>query len=127
LPDHRTLAGTSIASNSVAFIDTATNVVKDVTYLGRSPHEPFFTPDGSDTGLQPRASYRLAFSHRKDGGGRVEPLAAFETNFSGSAIVNAVGQIRQVARPQDAAQRRYLVIVRGTGPKYGAPVQLQSR
>jgi YVTN family beta-propeller protein len=45
-PDHRTLAVVSIGSNSVSFIDTATNSVKHVTYLGRSPHEAFFSPDG---------------------------------------------------------------------------------
>jgi YVTN family beta-propeller protein len=47
-PDHRTLAVVSIGSNSVSFIDTATNSVKHVTYLGRSPHEAFFTPDGKE-------------------------------------------------------------------------------
>src|SRR5262250_404253 len=47
-PDHRTLAIVSIGSNSVAFIDTATNAVKHITYVGRSPHEAFFTPDGSE-------------------------------------------------------------------------------
>ncbi len=47
-PDHRTLAVVSIWSNSVTFIDTATNAVKHVTYVGRSPHEPFFTPDGRE-------------------------------------------------------------------------------
>ena len=47
-PDHRTLAVVSIGSNSVTFIDTATNAVKHVTYVGRSPHEAFFTPDGSE-------------------------------------------------------------------------------
>jgi YVTN family beta-propeller protein len=47
-PDHRTIAVVSIGSNSVTFIDTATNAVKHVTYLGRSPHEPFFTPDGRE-------------------------------------------------------------------------------
>jgi YVTN family beta-propeller protein len=45
-PDHRTLAVVSIGSNSVTFIDTATNVVKHTTYVGRAPHEAFFTPDG---------------------------------------------------------------------------------
>src|SRR5450759_2918380 len=45
-PDHRTLAVISIGSNSVSFIDTATNVVKHVSYVGRSPHEAFFTPSG---------------------------------------------------------------------------------
>ena len=47
-PDNRTLVVVSIGSNSVAFIDTATNAVKHVTYVGRSPHEAFFTPDGKE-------------------------------------------------------------------------------
>src|SRR6201982_3550761 len=47
-PDHRTLAVVSIGSNSVAFIDTATNKVKHITYVGRAPHEAFFTPDGKE-------------------------------------------------------------------------------
>jgi YVTN family beta-propeller protein len=47
-PDHRTLAVVSIGSNSVTFIDTATNAVKHMTYVGRSPHEAFFTPDGKE-------------------------------------------------------------------------------
>jgi YVTN family beta-propeller protein len=47
-PDHRTLAVVSIGSNSVSFIDTATNAVKRTTYVGRSPHEAFYTPDGKE-------------------------------------------------------------------------------
>jgi YVTN family beta-propeller protein len=47
-PDHKTLAVVSIGSNSVAFIDTATNSVKHITYVGRSPHEAFYTQDGSE-------------------------------------------------------------------------------
>src|ERR1700712_5573453 len=47
-PDHRTLAVVSIGSNSVTFIDTGTNAVKHTTYVGRSPHEAFFTPDGNE-------------------------------------------------------------------------------
>src|SRR6201987_2780751 len=42
-PDHRTIAVVAIGSNAVNFIDTATNSVKHVTYVGRSPHEAFFT------------------------------------------------------------------------------------
>lgn len=45
-PDRRTLAAVSIGSNSVLFIDTQTNRVEHVTYVGRAPHEAFFTPDG---------------------------------------------------------------------------------
>jgi YVTN family beta-propeller protein len=47
-PDHRTLAVVSIGSNSVTFIDTATNAVKRTVYVGRAPHEAFFTPDGAE-------------------------------------------------------------------------------
>jgi YVTN family beta-propeller protein len=47
-PDHKMLAVVSIGSNSVTFIDTATNAVKHVTYVGRAPHEAFFTQDGSE-------------------------------------------------------------------------------
>jgi YVTN family beta-propeller protein len=46
--DHKTLVVVSIASNSVTFIDTATNAMKHITYVGRSPHEAFFTPDDSE-------------------------------------------------------------------------------
>src|ERR1700676_3163936 len=47
-PDHKTIAVVSIGSNSVTFIDTATNAVKHTAYVGRSPHEAFFTPDGKE-------------------------------------------------------------------------------
>ena len=47
-PDHRTIAIVSIGSNSVTFIDTATNTVKHVTYVGRAPHEAFWTQDGEE-------------------------------------------------------------------------------
>jgi YVTN family beta-propeller protein len=47
-PDHRTIAVVSIGSNSVTFIDTATNTIKHTTYVGRSPHEAFFTQDGKE-------------------------------------------------------------------------------
>jgi len=47
-PDHKTIAVVSIGSNSVTFIDTATNAVRHTTYLGRAPHEAFFTPDGKE-------------------------------------------------------------------------------
>ena len=47
-PDHRTIAVVSIGSNSVSFVDTATNAVKHTTYVGRSPHEAFFTRDGRE-------------------------------------------------------------------------------
>lgn len=47
-PDHKTLAVVSIGSNSVTFIDTETNTVKFTRYVGRSPHEAFYTPNGQE-------------------------------------------------------------------------------
>jgi YVTN family beta-propeller protein len=59
-PDHRTLAVVSIGSNSVTFVDTATNSVKHVTYLGRSPHEAFFTPNGKEVWVTVRGEDYIA-------------------------------------------------------------------
>lgn len=59
-PDHGTLAAISIGSNSVTFIDTATNTVKHVTYVGRSPHEAFFTPDGKEVWVAVRGENYIA-------------------------------------------------------------------
>jgi YVTN family beta-propeller protein len=47
-PDHKTLVVISNGSNSATFIDTATNKVKGKTYVGRSPHEGFFTANGKE-------------------------------------------------------------------------------
>lgn len=47
-PDHKTLIAIANGSNSVTFIDTATNKVKATTYIGRSPHEGFYTADGKE-------------------------------------------------------------------------------
>src|ERR671922_1850513 len=52
--DHKTLAVVSIGSNSVTFLDTATNAIKHVTYVGRSPHEAFYTPDGKEVWITGR-------------------------------------------------------------------------
>src|SRR5499427_627079 len=59
-PDHRTLLAVSIGSNSVSFIDTASNTVKHVTYVGRSPHEAFFTPDGKEVWVSVRGENYIA-------------------------------------------------------------------
>jgi YVTN family beta-propeller protein len=59
-PDHRTMVVVSIGSNSVAFIETATNTVTRITYVGRSPHEAFFTPDGSEVWVTVRGENYVA-------------------------------------------------------------------
>src|SRR5690348_14564071 len=59
-PDHRTLAVVSIGSNSVTFIDTATNTVKHTTYVGRSPHAACFTPAGREVWVTVRGEDYVA-------------------------------------------------------------------
>src|SRR5262249_16503184 len=65
-PDHRTLAVVSIGSNSVSFIDTATNSIKHVTYVGRSPHEAFFTPDSKEIWVTVRGENYVAVLDAKN-------------------------------------------------------------
>jgi YVTN family beta-propeller protein len=77
------------------------------------------------SGLAPKQAYVLALATSPNGAGSIEPLAAFTTNPAGSAIVNAVGPIRQIVEGTEKSQRRYLVIVAGTTEKFGAPVQVQ--
>jgi YVTN family beta-propeller protein len=82
--------------------------------------------EASVSGLLPKQPYVLVLAANPDGGGSVEPLAPFTTNPAGSAIVNAVGPIRQIVESVQSARRRYLVIVSGTPEKLGAPVQVQA-
>ena len=77
------------------------------------------------TGLEPRKPYVLALANEPSGGGALESLQAFMTNPAGSAIVNAIGPIRQVVQGADEIPRRYLVIVPGTAEDHGAAVQVQ--
>jgi YVTN family beta-propeller protein len=77
------------------------------------------------TGLEPGKPYVLALSKEPSGAGVLQPLQGFTTNPAGSAIVNAIGPIRQVVRGEGEVERRYLLIVSGTSAKLGEPVQVQ--
>jgi YVTN family beta-propeller protein len=77
-------------------------------------------------GLEPKTAYVLSLSTRADGSGDVQPLASFTTNPAGSAIVNAIGPIRQLVQPETPDQRRFLMVMRGTPQKIGAVVQFQT-
>jgi YVTN family beta-propeller protein len=81
----------------------------------------------SVTGLQPKQKYVLALADHADGGGSLEPLAAFMTNPAGSAIVNATGPIRQIVSAPAGTERRYLVIAPGDGMKTEQAVQVQAQ
>jgi hypothetical protein len=81
------------------------------------------------TGLQPKQPYVLGLANQPDGSGTMDVLASFMTNPAGSAIVNTIGQIRQVVTPgmnTAADTRRYLVIAPQVAGKPGAPVQVQA-
>jgi hypothetical protein len=80
----------------------------------------------SATGLAPRQPYVMALATKADGSGTLQPLASFMTNPAGSAIVNAIGPIRQIVANDAKAERRYLVIVPGTAAQPGKPVQVQA-
>ena len=81
--------------------------------------------EASVTGLEPGKPYVLALSTEPSGAGVLEPLQGFMANPAGSAVVNAIGPIRQIVRDRDKSQRRYLVIAPGKVGDLGAPVQVQ--
>ena len=77
------------------------------------------------TGLESGKPYVLALANERSGGGAREPLQGFMTNPAGSAIVNAIGPIRQMVQGADQIPRRYLVILPDTPDNHGAAVQVQ--
>ena len=80
----------------------------------------------SVTGLMPKSAYTLALSDHADGSGPLQPLAAFMTNPAGSAIVNALGPIRQIVQDAGKGERRFLVIAPQVSGQTGAAVQVQA-
>jgi hypothetical protein len=79
----------------------------------------------SATGLQPKQGYVLALAQQPDGSGPLEPLSNFMAGPTGSAIVNAIGPVRQLVQGPPNQSRRYLVIAPRTADGLGAPVQVQ--
>lgn len=79
----------------------------------------------SVTGLEPTHPYVLALATRPDASGPLQALASFKTNPAGSAIVNAVGPIRQLVGAEATTERRYLVIATGSATEPGKAVQIQ--
>jgi YVTN family beta-propeller protein len=79
------------------------------------------------TGVVPKQPYVLALAERPDGSGQLQPLAKFMSNPAGSAIVNALGPVRQIVRDDAATSRRYLVVVPVVDGQPGKPVQVQAK
>ncbi len=80
----------------------------------------------SVTGLEPKTMYVLALSDKADGSGPLEGLSNFMTNPAGSAIVNAVGPIRQIVEAKHKDERRYLVVASVEDGKPGKVLQVQA-
>src|SRR5215813_7370467 len=59
-PDSKLLSVVSIGSNSVTLIETATNKIRGRIYVGRSPHEAFFTKYGSELWVTVRGENYVA-------------------------------------------------------------------
>jgi YVTN family beta-propeller protein len=123
-----------VAGQVAHFILAMPSAGKGVGDAGKAPTSVSLFDQGllqvlqaSVTGLEPKQPYVLALSQRPDGGGVLEPLAAFTTNPAGSAIVNALGPIRQIVQGEEKVQRRYLVIAPGTAERHSAPVQVQTQ
>src|SRR5271170_1027296 len=88
-PDRRTVDVVSIGSNSVTFIDTATNAVKHISYVGRSPHEAFFTMDGKEIWVTVRGENYVAVL---DGTTYVEKTRIIVPNGPGMTIFSPDGK-----------------------------------
>ena len=80
----------------------------------------------SVTGLEPKQKYVLALAEHADGTGALQSLATFTTNPAGSAIVNAVGPIRQIVGQSVETDRRFLVIAPGDATAPGEPEDLST-
>jgi YVTN family beta-propeller protein len=79
------------------------------------------------TGLKPKSMYQLALAESaRPPYGKLLPLANFQTNPSGAAIVTTLGPIGQIVKGQAGVpSRRYLVIVPLKDNVPGTPVQVQ--
>jgi YVTN family beta-propeller protein len=80
----------------------------------------------SVTGLEPKTMYVLALSDKADGSGPLQGLSNFTTNPAGSAIVNAVGPIRQIVESKHKDERRYIVVASSVDGKPGKVLQVQA-
>ena len=117
-----------LAGNAVHLsLVTTTQPTKPATSVSLFDQGLIQVVQASVTGLEPKRPYLLGLATNPRGTGEIQPLAAFMSNPAGSAIVNAVGPIRQIVQNEVKAERRYLVIAEGTAAQPGKIVQFQAR
>ncbi|WP_198163411.1 YncE family protein [Rhodococcus sp. WMMA185] len=66
--DGQHLGVVSVTTNTVTIINTADNTIANQTYVGRAPHEGFFTPDGSEFWVADRALAQVDIVDVANGG-----------------------------------------------------------
>jgi len=119
-PDRKTLAVVSIASNSVTFIDTATNKVKHTTYVGRSPHEGFVSPDGLSLWVAVRGQNYVSVISTRTGQELQQITTAngpSKVVFSPDGTLAYVNHLRaRVVEVIRVADRRTIKTIHGTAP-----------
>lgn len=69
-PDGALLDVVSVTSNAVTIIETATNRIRGTVYVGRAPHEGFFTPDNRELWVAVRGEGYVSV---------IDPVAVRET------------------------------------------------
>jgi YVTN family beta-propeller protein len=106
---------------------TTTQPAKPVTSVTLFDQGLIQVVQAAVTGLEPKKPYLLGLTTNPRGTGEIQALAAFMSNPAGSAIVNAVGPIRQIVQGEAKDERRYLVVAEGTAAQPGKVVQLQAR
>ena len=85
-PDGKLLDVISVTSNSVTIIETATNTVRGQIYVGRAPHEGFFSPSGKELWVAVRGENYVSV---------IDPVAMRETQ----RIVTTDGVAMVIFRP----------------------------
>jgi YVTN family beta-propeller protein len=128
VPDGRGTGGLQPlgVAGQAAYLTLDSSTTKAVTSVSLFDQGLVQVLQAAVSGLDPKTAYVLSLSTRADGTGAIQPLAAFTTNPAGSAIVNAIGPIRQLVQPDAPEQRRFLVVMRGTPQSIGAVVQFQT-
>ena len=119
----RAVGESSVGSSTGSAAAAATGAPTSVALFDQGLLQVF---QASVTGLKPRQPYVVALAEQADGSGALQPLANFMTNPAGSAIVNAIGPIRQIVQAEVSATRRYLVVAPVVDGKPGSPVQVQA-
>lgn len=119
----RAVGESSVGSPTGSAAAAATGAPTSVALFDQGLLQVF---QASVTGLKPKQPYVVALAEQADGSGALQPLANFMTNPAGSAIVNAIGPIRQIVQAEAPATRRYLVVAPVVDGKPGSPVQVQA-